>query len=403
MRPRVSVRGHALELLKGTQEFFPALIRDVDQALHEVHLETYILDFTAATAEVAQALLRAAQRGVKVRILVDGIGTGQLPAPWRKTFADAGVECQVYGPVGRFGLLSMRGWRRLHRKVCLIDGHVAFCGGINLLDDFHDPNHGALAKPRWDFCVRVRGPLVQDVHRAMHDLWWRVKAVRRVGQREFNAAWQAVQRLRVSGEAAAEPLPVGTGSLVRARLLLRDNLSNRSRIERAYRRAIGKAREEIIIANAYFLPGRKMREALVHAARRGVRVILLLQGRYEYFLQYHASRPVYGPLLAAGIEIHEYAASFLHAKVAVVDGHWATVGSSNLDPLSLLLGREANVIVEDAAFASQLRREILEATHGDGVRVDPTRYASRPRSQRVLDWLAYGMVRLALLLTGWRY
>ena len=134
-----------------------------------------------------------------------------------------------------------------------------------------------------------------------------------------------------------------------------------------------------------------------------MRVLLLLQGRYEYFLQYHAARPVYGTLLAAGIEIHEYAASFLHAKVAVIDGRWATVGSSNLDPISVLLAREANVVVEDAAFAGQLRGEILEAIENDGVRVDPLRYARRPLSERLLDWVAYGMVRLALKLTGWRY
>lgn len=151
--------------------------------------------------------------------------------------------------------------------------------------------------------------------------------------------------------------------------MLRDNLLHRRHIERAYRKAIGAAREEIIIANAYFLPGRKLRQALIEAVRRGVRVRLLLQGRYEYFMQYHAVRTVYGSLLAAGVEIHEYSASFLHAKVAVIDADshlpgakpWATVGSSNLDPLSLLLAREANVVVEDATFAADLRQRLLEA------------------------------------------
>ena len=129
-------------------------------------------------------------------------------------------------------------------------------------------------------------------------------------------------------------------------------MRNRARIERAYRRAIGRAREEIIIANAYFVPGRRMRHALETAARRGVKVQLLLQGRYEYFMQYYAARPIYGALLRAGVQIHEYSPSFLHAKVAVIDGRWATVGSSNLDPFSLLLAREANVVIEDAGFAA---------------------------------------------------
>ena len=196
MRTRVPVQGHALELLKGTQEFFPALIRDLDQASHEVHIETYILDFTAATKQVAEALLRAAARGVKVLILVDGMGTGKLPGHWQQSFAKAGIEWQVFAPVRLYGMLVPSSWRRMHRKLCLIDGVVAFCGGINLLDDFHDPNHGVLEHPRWDFCVRVTGPLVHSVYRATHQLWWRVKAARDVGQREFNAAWQSLQSSR---------------------------------------------------------------------------------------------------------------------------------------------------------------------------------------------------------------
>jgi cardiolipin synthase len=190
---------------------------------------------------------------------------------------------------------------------------------------------------------------------------------------------------------------------VAAALVLRDNVRNRNRIERAYRKAIADARQEIVIANAYFLPGGKLRRALIHAARRGVRVRLLLQGRYEYFMQYHGARPVYGVLLAAGVEIHEYSSGFLHAKVAVVDGRWATVGSSNLDPLSLLLAREANVVIEDAAFAQELRAGLVSAMQTHGVKLDEKGYAKRPWQQRALDWLAFGAMRLMLLLAGRRY
>ena len=141
----------------------------------------------------------------------------------------------------------------------------------------------------------------------------------------------------------------------------------------------------------------------MHAAQRGVRVRLLLQGRYEYFMQYHAARSVYGALLAAGVEIHEYSVSFLHAKVAVIDGHWATVGSSNLDPLSLLLAREANVVVEDGVFAQDLRARLEQAMLQDGARVDPTAYANRPWRQRLLDRVALGVMRMLLFLNGKRY
>jgi len=206
-----------------------------------------------------------------------------------------------------------------------------------------------------------------------------------------------------SGAAALTDATGPAGALTRAELVLRDNLLNRSRIERAYRRAIGEARHDIIIANAYFVPGGKLRKALIHAATRGVRVRLLLQGRYEYFMQYHACRPVYGALLAAGVEIHEYSASFLHAKVAVIDSHWATVGSSNLDPLSLLLAREANVVVDDRSFAVALQARLEQAMAEGGQRIDPLVYAHRPWQQRVLDRLAYGLMRAMLFLSGKRY
>jgi cardiolipin synthase len=146
-----------------------------------------------------------------------------------------------------------------------------------------------------------------------------------------------------------------------------------------------------------------MRQALVSAARRGVRVQLLLQGRYEYFMQYYAARPIYGTLLAAGVQIYEYAPSFLHAKVAVVDGEWATVGSSNLDPLSLLLAREANVMVQDHEFAQDLRGRLLVAMTQGGRQMDAQEDARRPLRQRVSEWAAFVLMRILLAVQGKKY
>ena len=399
---------HDVRLYQGAQELFPALVEAMDAALSDIQFETYIFDFTGAGSSVGEALARAAQRGVRTHLVVDGVGTGRLPAPWAARFTAAGVQWRVYSPLGRLGLLLPSRWRRLHRKLCVVDGRVLFCGGINVLDDFHDPNHGALDAPRFDFAVRATGSLVVQASDAMEQLWWRMQAVRDVRKRRLPEALQALRT--ASAQRHAEPQigqPRGGGAQVRAALVLRDNVRNRARIEKTYLRAIGSARHEVIIANAYFVPGRKLRKALLMAARRGVRVRLLLQGRYEYFMQYHAARPVYGPLLEAGVEIHEYAPSFLHAKVAVVDAMgdrpWATVGSSNLDPLSLLLAREANVVVEDTAFARDLRQRLVHAMQHAGRRMDPARYAGRPLRQRVLDRLAFGLMRLALWLTGHRY
>jgi len=401
--------GHQVQLLQGAQALFPALVRAIDSSVHEVRMETYIFNVEAAGAQVAAALERAAQRGVAVYLAIDGVGTPSIPAEWAVRFDAAGVEWCIFSPLGRLGMLIPSRWRRLHRKLCVVDGTVAFCGGINVLDDFFDPNYGTLDTPRLDFAVRVTGPLVQTVHEAMAQFWWRLRAASTARQSDFSAAWQALQEavavtLRVRQETdAAEPIPSALNQNTHAELVLRDNLRNRTRIERVYRKAIGAARGEIIIANAYFLPGRKLRKALTVAAGRGVRVRLLLHGRYEYFMQYYATRPVYGVLLAAGVEIYEYSAGFLHAKVAVMDGHWATVGSSNLDPLSLLLAREANVVVDDLVFAQDLRGRLEAAIAQGSVQIDPAGYANRPWGQRLLDRLAFGFMRVLLFLYGTRY
>jgi cardiolipin synthase len=388
--------GHALQLLEGSLEYFPALVQAIDAAEREVWIETYIFDFTDSGAEIAWALERAARRGLDVRVAVDGFGSGEPPPAWRTRLVAAGVNWRVYAPPGRFGLLWPGNWRRLHRKLCVVDGRIAFCGGINVLDDLHDPNHGVLPAPRLDFAVRVTGPLVAEARATMLQLWQRMRAFQELRHGDLGGAFFGLRRrpAALSG-AAREPLEGA-----RAALVLRDNLRFRASIEQAYRRAIGRARDEVIIANAYFLPGHKMRAALINAAQRGVRVVLLLQGRYEYFMQYYAARPVYGALLRAGVAIHEYSPSFLHAKVAVIDGRWATVGSSNLDPLSLLLAREANVVIEDAAFASQLRERLLHAAAHEGQAMEAELHAKRPWRERLLERVALGVMRLALAVQG---
>ncbi|MBC7682340.1 MAG: cardiolipin synthase ClsB [Ferruginibacter sp.] len=400
-RPRLR-SGHSIDLLEGSRAFFPALVAAMDAAQHAVRLETYIFDCTGAGGEVAEALVRAARRGVQTCVVVDGLGTGTLPEAWRQRFADAGVQWRVYSPVNLLALLLPTRWRRLHRKLCAVDGTVAFCGGINILDDFHDPNFGALNAPRFDFAVRITGPIVAHIDTTMQVLWRRLQAVRDLRQHKLQEAVETFLTAKSGNVNTPETIAASAVS-TSAALVLRDNLRSRTRIERAYLRAIGTAQHEIIIANAYFVPGFRLRQALVAAAERGVRVQLLLQGKYEYFMQYYAARPVYGVLLAAGVEIHEYAPSFLHAKVAVVDGHWATVGSSNLDPLSLLLAREANVVVDDAAFAATLRERLLKEMQEGGQVMNPATYARRPLRQRGLEYVAMLVMRLALLVSGKRY
>jgi cardiolipin synthase A/B len=392
-------------------------VEAMDAARRLIHVETYIFEFAGSALTVAEALERAALRGVAVRLVIDGVGTPRVPAQWQERFARAGVRWRIYTPMGRLGLFFPSRWRRLHRKLCVVDDTVGFCGGINLIDDIDDVALGRLSAPRLDYALRVAGPLVREMGETMDQLWWRLQAARKARQREFRAAWHALREARPAGDFSrllrAVEARVGRGGRpplaprgvddARAALVLRDNVSHRHDIERAYLKAIGEARHDIVIANAYFIPGRKLRRALVLAAARGVRVRLLLQGKYEHFLQYRSARPVYQALLDQGIEIHEYAPSALHAKVAVVDRRWATVGSSNLDPLSLLLAREANVVSTDRRFAVLLHEGLDNILRHACERIDAQVLGARPWHQRLLDRLAFGIMRTVLFLTGHRY
>jgi cardiolipin synthase len=313
-----------------------------------------------------------------VRLLLDGFGSAELPQHWIDDLRDAGVEVQWFRrAVSPFTLQRSRRRRlyRLHRKLAVVDGNIAFVGGINIVDDI--PPHGGFSEPRLDYAVRIQGTLAGEVHATMRHLWGTVSwaTLRRRGK---------VLNRRIGRKDKSMPeAPVA--------LLIRDSLRHRRDIERAYLRAITNARKEIVIANAYFLPGRAFRRALMQAAKRGVRVVLLLQGRVEYWILHYATQALYDRLLAAGIEIHEYRASHLHAKVAVIDGEWATVGSSNIDPYSLWLAREANLVVQDAGFAQELRASLLVEIEKHGQRVNPS---GRHLWQRVLARLSYGAIRL---------
>jgi len=386
---------HDIRLLTGGVDLFAAMVEAMDAAQHEVLLETYIFDFAGSGADVAYALMRAAQRGVRVCVVVDGVGTGELPAPWDDQFAQAGVHVRVYAPAVGIGFWLPSRWRRLHRKLCVVDKAIAFCGGINILDDYLDPHvQGLLKSPRLDYAVSLRGALVSAVHATMAQLWSRIEAVRELRSQDLGGALDALrgtkQRLHLPGRGEIQ-------------LVLRDNVRHRVHIERTYRKAIGVARHDIIVASAYFFPGLRLRRALVMAARRGVRVRLLLQGQYEYFLPYRAARQLYGQLMAAGVEIYEYHASFLHAKVAVVDEKWLTVGSSNLDPFSLLLAREANVVAHNPTLARALQASLIDAIERGATRVDPEAYLSRGWWERTVDALASTVLRFGVFLTGKRY
>jgi cardiolipin synthase len=369
--------GNRLSLLRNGEQYFPALVAALDGAREEIFLETYIFADDETGSLVADALARAAARGVAVHLLIDGFGAADFAPRFHRMLSAAGAELLVFRPERSPWRLRRNRLRRMHRKLASVDGRLAFVGGINVIDDYDTPGD---TSPRHDYAVRIEGPLTAEVRAATVRLW---SSVARSARR-------------------ARPLPPGREPLApfadgqRAALVVRDSLRHRRDIEEAYLALVDGAREEILIACAYFFPGRRFRRALVDAVARGVRVVLLLQGRVEYVLPHYAARALYGSLIAAGVRIEEYHRSFLHAKVAVFDCCRASVGSSNIDPYSLLLAREANVFVDDMRFAAELRASLEEAMRTGARPLPPREWRREPPWRRVWSWIAYGIARLLI-------
>ena len=376
--------GNCIELLHCGAEYFPALEAAIDAATREVYLETYIFADDPSGRRIGTALARAAQRGVRTRVIVDGFGTRDYQGRILADLAAQRVEVVIYRPEPRWFNFNRHRLRRLHRKLAVIDAAVAFVGGINILDDLNGLDK---PPPRFDFAVRVEGPLLIDIVAAV-DRMWRLLLWSRFRHRHGPGSTETLT-----------PRAAPCGTFVAA-FECRDNFRNRRDIEAGYLEAIGAAKIDILLANAYFFPGGRFRRALLDAAARGVRVRLLLQGRVEYFLAHYAQRALYGMLLEGGIEIIEYQDSFLHAKVAVVDREWATVGSSNIDPFSLLLAREANVFIRDRGFAGALHESLERAVVEGSKQVEIRHWGHRSLVDRLLTLIAYAVARRLLGLIG---
>ncbi|MCL2876131.1 MAG: cardiolipin synthase ClsB [Betaproteobacteria bacterium] len=376
------LRGNTITLLENGEAFFPALLEAINAARQEILLQTYIFATDTTGRRVADALAQAATRGVSVRVLVDGFGGLAFERKLMDGLSAAGVETLIFRRERRRFSLHRQRLRRLHRKVTVIDGRIAFVGGINIIDDF---DAEAPVHPRYDYAVRIEGALLKPILASSRHLWRQI-------------AWRSLRsRVRVQSSASVQPCTAGD---MRAAFLTRDNLRHRADIENAYLDAIANAHEEIILANAYFFPGLRFRHALLAAAARGVKITLLLQGVADHPLMQYATRALYPIFLENGIRLFEYQRSVLHAKVAVIDRHWATVGSSNIDPFSLMLAREANVAVIDHEFAATLATRITAAMRDGAVELRREDWARQPIIRRLLCWLAYQTVRLAAGIAG---
>ena len=360
--------GNRVRLLENGH-FFERVFEAISAARREVVLETFILFEDSVGKQLRQRLLDAAGRNVRVEVTVDGYGSPRFSREFLAPLAEAGVRFRFFDPHRTLFGLRLHVFRRLHRKLVVIDGERAFVGGINFSQDHLDSKDPG---SKQDYTVEVEGPVVADIHDFV------TAAIR--GQRHA-AAWR--HRPGAGGQQAGASVMFD----------VRDNASRSSNIEWHYRRAIRAAQRDIFIANAYFFPGYGLLRELKQAARRGVRVSLMVQGETDMPLAMSAARVPYRELINAGVEIRQYCERQFHGKVAAIDDDWATVGSSNLDPLSLSLNLEANVFVRDRAFNHELRQRLQELWERQCQRVGLDRLPQRTFWRRICQPMLYHGMR----------
>lgn len=337
--------GNEVKLLINGDEFFPCVFASIHNAQHEVLLETFIFFEDEVGVSLQQALIAAAQRGVRVEVTVDDYGSADLGEEFIAKMTDAGVHLHVFDPTPKLLGTRVNWFRRLHRKIVVVDGEIAFVGGINYSAD-HLLSFGPKAKQ--DYSVQVRGPVVKDIHNACWEL---------LGYNSRKTKkYLPEKRMQLVTEAIGD---------ARMQFSIRDNLSHKKDIEKHYMRAICGAKYRLVIANAYFFPGYRLLRAIRSAAKRGVAVTLILQGQPDMPWVSACTRLLYEYLLRGGVVIHEYCKRPLHGKVALADDNWSTVGSSNLDPLSLALNLEANLIIDSKPFNQQLYDHLIALAQSD--------------------------------------
>lgn len=373
--------GNRLRLLENGEEYFPRVFEAIRRAREFVLLETFILFEDEVGNELHKVLLEAAKRGVKIEMLLDGYGSNGLSDEFVTALTSAGVRFIYYDP--RPLVLGMRTniFRRLHRKIVVCDGEIAFVGGINYSAE-HNSSYGAEAKQ--DYAVEVKGPIVDDitsyVQQALNSeqvtrRWW--------GGRSHRPAKNAMP-----GEA-------------QILFVWRDNDEHRDDIEQHYIDMLHNAKKEVIIANAYFFPGYKLLREMRSAAQRGVSVKLIVQGEPDMPIVKVGAELLYNYLVGGGVEIYEYIRRPLHAKIAIQDDYWATVGSSNLDPLSLSLNLEANLIVHDRTFNEIVRSKLNRLLQEDCKRVEESQLPRQNWWQLGKSVVVFHFLRHFPAIAGW--
>lgn len=367
--------GNRVDLLQDGPATYGAMLEAIRASREHINMETYILDDDDVGRRFAQALVDKRREGVQVNLIRDSVGTRSTPPAFFAQLIESGVRVLEFNPVNP--LVARREWllnQRDHRKLLIVDGRTAFLGGINFSSVYSggSAGHGMLARPAgapaWrDTDLQLQGPAVAELQKLFLATWAAQKGVP-LAEAEYLPPQQAAgdEVVRVIGSSPEAPY-----SLIYATLLS----------------AIASARTSVHLTNAYFAPDPQLLEFLEAASRRGVDVTLILPSQTDSWLVFHAGRRYYQRLLRAGVKIYERRGAILHAKTALIDGVWATVGSTNLDWRSFLHNHELNAVVLGAGFGRKVETMFaadLEAS--EAILLED--WQRRPLHLRVQEWFA---------------
>ncbi|WP_088156756.1 phospholipase D-like domain-containing protein [Achromobacter xylosoxidans] len=382
------VAGNRVRLLADGPSTYRAMLHSIAQARRYVHMETYIFDDDAEGSRFAEALIAARNRGAEVSLMVDAVGTIKTPDALFQRLRDAGVQVAVFNPVNPAS--GRAGWspnQRNHRKVLVVDGRVGYLGGINVSSVYQSSPGAGSGSGSGSGAGKADAPAAADAKVAP----WRDTHLRIEGpavaqlEQVIRAGWESQSKEPIKGGDSQVAPPAGATTV---RILA--NQPDRSDGYTVYltlMSAFESAQEYIHVTMAYFVPDPAFIEVLTDAARRGVDVALVLPGFSDSSLVFHAGRSHYADLLEAGVKIYERRDALLHAKTAVVDGAWSTVGSSNLDWRSFALNYEINAVVLGPEFAAEME-SLFQRDVADSVRITPEAWRARGVGDRSMEFFS---------------
>ena len=389
--------GNKVTLLEDGRQTYPAMLEAIRRARHHIHMEMYIFEGDEVGAQFADAMIARRKAGVQVRLMYDSFGSKNTPREFFESLKAAGIELLEFRPFSPGGLLKKGAEinNRNHRKLLVVDGRVAFLGGINISEVYSQGSVPGMSSSSGPSGAREGGSGAGKEGKRgskddppIEDRPWRDTQIQVEGpvvadfQKLFLETWNREGKVKVEGPEYFPPLqPVGP-HMVRAVHGTPDQKVNPLYVTLIS--AIEGAEKEILLTMAYFVPDSQLIEALKAAARRGVDVQLILPSRSDSWMVRHAGRSFYTDLLEAGVKIHERKARILHAKSAMIDGVWSTVGSTNLDWRSLLHNYELNAVVLGTEFAERMRA-LFQRDLAQSEAITPEKWRSRPLQDRMKE------------------